>query len=43
MELQLARSRSEPAYFHGYLMLPILREGSSIDPGVNPMWVALGM
>jgi hypothetical protein len=31
MELQLARSHAEPAYFHGYLMLPLLREGDEVE------------
>jgi len=31
MELQLQRSRLEPAYFHGYLMLPLLREGDEVE------------
>ena len=35
MEIQLARSRSEPAYFHGYLMLPLLREGDEVE--VDPV------
>ena len=30
MELQLARSTLEPAYFHGLLMLPLLREGDEV-------------
>jgi hypothetical protein len=30
MELQLERSHVEPAYFHGYLMLPLLREGDEV-------------
>lgn len=38
MEIQLARSREEPAYFHGYLMLPLLREGDEVE--VDPVaWV----
>jgi hypothetical protein len=31
MELQLQRSHLEPAYFHGYLMLPLLREGDQVE------------
>jgi hypothetical protein len=31
MELQLRRSHLEPAYFHGYLMLPLLREGDEVE------------
>jgi hypothetical protein len=31
MELQLKRSQVEPAYFHGYLMLPLLREGDEVE------------
>jgi hypothetical protein len=31
MELQLQRSHLEPAYFHGYLMLPLLREGDEVE------------
>jgi hypothetical protein len=31
MELQLRRSHVEPAYFHGYLMLPLLREGDEVE------------
>ena len=31
MELQLQRSRTKPAYFHGYLMLPLLREGDEVE------------
>lgn len=31
MELQLQRSHVEPAYFHGYLMLPLLREGDEVE------------
>ena len=31
MELQLQRSHREPAYFHGYLMLPLLREGDDVE------------
>jgi hypothetical protein len=30
MELQLERSDVEPACFHGYLMLPLLREGDEV-------------
>ena len=30
MELQLGRTPIEPAYFHGYLMLPLLREGDEV-------------
>src|SRR5262245_54949924 len=30
MELQLERTPIEPAYFHGYLMLPLLREGDEV-------------
>jgi hypothetical protein len=38
MELQLGRTPVEPAYFHGYLMLPLLREGDevvveAVEPG----------
>jgi hypothetical protein len=29
-ELQLERSGVEPVYFHGYLMLPLLREGDEV-------------
>jgi hypothetical protein len=31
MELQLADSRGQPAYFHGYLMVPVLREGDEVE------------
>jgi hypothetical protein len=31
MELQLADSRDQPAYFHGYLMVPVLREGDEVE------------
>jgi hypothetical protein len=31
MELQLQRSAIDPAYFHGYLMLPLLREGDRVE------------
>jgi hypothetical protein len=31
MELQLARSTLEPAYFHGLLMLPLLCEGDEVE------------
>jgi hypothetical protein len=31
MEQQLRRSHLEPAYFHGYLMLPHLREGDEVE------------
>jgi hypothetical protein len=31
MELQLARSHRDPAYFHGYLMVPLLREGDEVS------------
>jgi hypothetical protein len=30
MELQLERSGVDPAYFHGYLMLPLLCEGDEV-------------
>jgi hypothetical protein len=29
-QLQLERSAVKPAYFHGYLMLPLLREGDEV-------------
>jgi hypothetical protein len=31
MELQLGQSHRDPAYFHGYLMLPVLREGDEVE------------
>jgi hypothetical protein len=31
MELQLQRSHVVPAYFHGYLMLPLLTEGDEVE------------
>lgn len=31
MELQLAQSHRDPAYFHGYLMVPVLREGDEVE------------
>jgi hypothetical protein len=31
MEVLLASSRREPAYFHGYTMLPLLREGDEVE------------
>lgn len=31
MELQLVRSTVDPAYFHGFLMLPTLREGDEVE------------
>ena len=30
-QLQLERSAVKPAYFHGYLMLPLLREGDEVS------------
>jgi len=42
-ELQLRRSRVEPVYFHGYLMLPLLREGDEVEVApVSPAAIRAG-
>jgi hypothetical protein len=38
MEVQLRRSHLAPAYFHGYLMLPLLEEGDEVE--VEPIAAA---